>query len=169
MPAHNQGVLTEGDTAPDFELRGVFEDEIGTYRLSDYTDAGEWVVLTFYAFDFNPVCTAGTCSLRDAEFLQFEDDLTILGVSGDGAYSHEQFSKQHNMNYPLLSDTSKRVGEAYGVLHDSYEGMEEIHRRSLFLIDPDRTIRLSVEVDVESADDIDVQPLVENIRKIRGV
>lgn len=160
-------MLSEGDTAPDFELKGFFDGEMETYQLSDYTDAGDWVVLTFYAFDFNPVCTAGNCALRDAEFLQFEEDLAILGVSGDGAYAHQQFSEQHNMNYPLLSDTSKRVGEAYDVIHDSYEGMEAVHQRSLFLIDPDRTVKLAVEVEVESADDIDVRPLVENIRKIR--
>jgi len=161
-------VLEEGDTAPDFELRGFFEGETETYRLSDYTDAGDWVVLTFYAFDFNPVCTAGTCSLRDAEFLQFEEDLAILGVSGDGTYSHERFSEEHRMNYPLLSDTSKRVGEKYGVLLDNYEGMEEIHQRSLFLIDPDRTVRLAISVDVESPEEVELGPLVDSIREIRG-
>ena len=160
-------MIDEGDTPPEFELRGVFEGAAETYRLSDYTDAGEWVVLTFYSFDFNPICTAGTCSLRDAELLQFEDDLAILGVSGDGIYSHEQFAEQHSMNYPLLSDTSKRVGESYGVLHESYEGMAKVHQRSLFLIDPDRTVRLSVSVDVEDPEDIDIKPLVDSIREIR--
>lgn len=161
-------MLAVGDLAPDFELQGVSAGETETYRLSDYTDAGDWVILTFYAFDFNPICTAGTCALRDAEFLQFEEDLAILGVSGDGTYSHEQFAETHGMNYPLLSDTSKSVGEAYDVLHDSYEGMEEVHRRSLFLIDPDRQVRLAVGVDVESADDIDVAPLLDEIREIRN-
>ena len=161
-------MLTEVDTAPDFQLRGVFEGETETYRLSDYTDAGEWVVLTFYAFDFHPICTAGTCSLRDAEFLQFEEDLAILGVSGDGTYSHQQFSEQHGMNYPLLSDTSKQVGEEYGVLLDSYEGMEKVHQRSLFLIDPDRTVRLAIAVDVESPDEVELGPLVDSIREIRS-
>jgi len=161
-------MLREGDTAPDFELRGVQDGEIGTYRLSDFTDAGDWVVMTFYAFDFNPICTAGTCSLRDAEFLQFEDDLAILGISGDGAYAHKQFAEQHNMNYPLLSDTGKTVGEKYGILLDEYEEMERVHRRSLFLVDPSRTVRLAVAVDVESPTDIDIKPLVEQIREIRG-
>jgi len=160
-------VLEEGDTAPDFELRGFSGGSTTTYRLSDYTDAGEWVVLTFYAFDFNPICTAGACSLRDAEFLQFEEDLAILGVSGDGTYAHQQFAEEYGMNYPLLSDTSKRVGEKYDVLLDSYEGMEEVHQRSLFLIDPDRTVRLAISVDVESPDDVELAPLVEKIREIR--
>ena len=161
-------MLQEGETAPDFELRGVEDSEMGSYKLSDYTDAGEWVVLTFYTFDFNPICTAGACSLRDAEFLQFEDDLSILGVSGDGAYAHKQFAQQHNMNYPLLSDTGKTVGEKYGVVLDEYEGMERVHRRCLFLVDPSRTVRLAVAVDVESPADIDIRPLVDQIREIRA-
>jgi peroxiredoxin len=161
-------MLDEGATAPDFELSGYHEGEIAAHRLSDYTDAGQWVVLTFYAFDFNPVCTAGTCSLRDAEFLQFEGDLAILGVSGDSAYAHEQFAEEHNMNYPLLSDTGKTVGEQYGVLLEEYEEMERVHQRSLFLIDPDRTVRLAVGVDTEDPEDIDVQPLVDSIREIRA-
>lgn len=160
-------MLTEGDTAPDFELRGFNDGQTETYRLSDYTSSGNWVVLTFYAFDFHPVCTEGTCSLRDAEFLQFESDLSILGVSGDGTYSHQQFSEQHNMNYPLLSDTSKSVGEQYDVLHDRYEGMERVHKRSVFLIDPDRQLRLAVAVDAESPRDIEVRPLVDSLRDIR--
>lgn len=161
-------MLAEGDIAPDFELRGVYDGEIETYRLSDFTDAGDWVVVTFYAFDFNPICTAGTCSLRDSEFLQFETDLTILGISGDGAYAHKQFAEQHSMNYPLLADTGKTVGEKYGVLLDEYEDMERVHRRSLFLIDPSRTVRLAVAVDIESPNDIDIQPLVDQIREIRA-
>jgi len=81
-------MLSEGDHAPDFSLQGFYDGEIGTYDLSDYTGAGEWVLLSFYAFDFNPICTSGMCSLRDAEFLQFEENLSILGVSGDGPFSH---------------------------------------------------------------------------------
>jgi peroxiredoxin len=161
-------MIGEGDTAPDFQLRGYYDGEIDTYRLSEFTDAGQWVVLTFYAFDFNPVCTAGTCSLRDAEFLQFEEDLAILGVSGDGTYSHKQFAEAHHMNYPLLSDTGKTVGEKYGVLLEEYEEMERVHQRSLFLIDPDRTVRLAVGVDTEDPEDIDIQPLVDSIRQIRA-
>ena len=160
-------MIDQGDTAPDFRLKGYYDGEIDTYRLSDYTDAGQWVVLTFYSFDFNPICTAGACSLRDAEFLQFEDDLSILGVSGDSVYAHKQFAETHHMNYPLLSDTSKTVGETYAVLLPEYEEMERVHQRSLFLIDPDRTVRLAVSVDVEDPDDIDIKPLVDSIREIR--
>lgn len=161
-------MLSEGDHAPDFSLQGFYDGEIGTYDLSDYTGAGEWVLLSFYAFDFNPICTSGMCSLRDAEFLQFEENLSILGVSGDGPFSHQQFAENHNINYPLLADTSREVGEAYDVLLDSPEQSNRIHQRSAFLIDPDQTVRLAVAVDAENPEEISVAPLVEEIRSIRG-
>ena len=109
-------MLDEGTTAPDFELSGTHRGETETYRLSDLTDAGNWVVLTFYAFDFNPICTEGICSLRDTEYFQFEPDMELLGVSGDGVYSHRQFAEQHDINFPLLADTDKRVAEQYDVV-----------------------------------------------------
>ncbi|KAA9396155.1 peroxiredoxin family protein [Haloarcula sp. CBA1130] len=161
-------MITEGEAAPDFSLRGFYEGEFGTHQLSDYTTAGEWVLLTFYAFDFNPVCTSGMCSLRDAEFLQFEDNLTVLGISGDGPYAHRQFAQNHNINYPLLADTSREVGEAYGVLLDDYEESPRIHQRSAFLIDPDQTVQLVVTIDAEDPEEISVGPLVEAIRTVRG-
>lgn len=160
-------MLTDTEAAPDFSLCGFYEGKTDTYRLSDLTDDGDWVLLTFYAFDFNPVCTAGMCSLRDTEFFQFEDGLRVLGVSGDGVYSHQRFAEDHQLNYPLLSDTSKEVGRKYGVVHGEYEGMAEVHRRSAFLIDPSRTVRLSIGIDAESPNDIDVSPLLEAIREIR--
>jgi peroxiredoxin len=161
-------MLSEGDRAPDFSLRGFYDGEMDTYRLSDYTNAGEWVVLGFYAFDFNPVCTSGMCSLRDAEFLQLEDDLAVLGISGDGPYSHHQFAEDHNINYPLLADTGREVGAAYDVLLDSFEGSDRIHQRSAFLVDPDRTVRLAIEIDADDPIEVSAEPLVEAIRSVRG-
>lgn len=64
-------MLQVGETAPDFELRGTQDGDRQRYRLSEFTDDGNWVLLTFYTFDFNPICTEGMCSLRDAEFFEF--------------------------------------------------------------------------------------------------
>ncbi|MDY6819424.1 MAG: peroxiredoxin [Halobacteriales archaeon] len=160
-------MLEEGAQAPDFSLQGTHEGTIDTYRLSDYTDAGQWVLLTFYAFDFNPICTEGMCSLRDTEFFQFESDLGLFGISGDGIYSHQQFADQHDINFPLLSDTSKEVAEQYGVIKADYEGMKRVHQRALFLIDDSRTVRFTAAVDVNSPEEIDLKPVVEAIRRIR--
>lgn len=161
-------MLSEGAHAPEFTLPGVFQGETDTHRLGEYAADGEWVLLAFYAFDFHPICTAGTCALRDTEFLQFEDDLRILGISGDSLYAHEAYADRHGFNYPLLSDTSRTVGRAYDVIVDREEGMADIHRRSVALIDPDRTVRLTADTDADRPQDIEVGPLLEAIREVRS-
>ena len=157
-----------GDTAPDFELRGTREGDHDTYRLTDYTDAGRWVVLTFYSFDFNPICTAGICALRDAEFFDLHDDLAVLGISGDGVHSHERFAEEHGINYPLLSDTGKDVAEQYGVVREEYEGMRRVHQRAAFVVDDARTVRFVTAIDADSPADIDLGPINDVLVDLRG-
>ena len=161
-------ILEVGDTAPDFELRGTRDGDRDIYRLSDYTDAGQWVFLTFYTFDFNPVCTAGMCALRDAEFFELYDDLVALGVSGDGIHSHERFAEQHDINYPLLSDTGKDVAEQYGVIREEYLGMRRVHQRAAFIIDDTRTIRFATAIDADAPDDIALGPINDVLQDLRG-
>ena len=152
-------VLDVDDTAPDFELRGTRDGVQSTYRLSDFTDDGEWVFLMFYTFDFNPICTEGMCAIRDAEFFDLYRNLVPLGVSGDGIYAHERFAEQYDINYPLLSDTAKSVAEQYSVVREEYDGMRQVHQRAVFVVDDTRTVRFATIVDVESPDDIDLSPI----------
>ena len=39
----------------------------------------------------------------------------VLGVSTDSLESHEKFHGKHNLNFPLLSDTTADVAKMYGV------------------------------------------------------
>ena len=39
----------------------------------------------------------------------------VLGVSADSVASHQKFSKKFDFNFPLLSDESKAMIQAYGV------------------------------------------------------
>jgi peroxiredoxin Q/BCP len=161
-------ILGVGDTAPDFELRGTHDGDRDSYRLGDYTDAGQWVFLTFYAFDFNPICTAGMCALRDAEFFALYDDLAVLGVSGDGIHSHERFAEHHDINYPLLSDTAKDVADQYGVVREEYEGMRRVHQRAVFVIDDSRTVRFATTMDAASPEDIELGPINDVLRDLKA-
>lgn len=161
-------VLEAGDTAPDFELRGTMDGTHGTYRLSDYTDDDKWVFLSFYAFDFNPICTEGMCALRDAEFFEIYDDLVALGVSGDGLHAHERFAAEHDINYPLLSDTGKDVGEQYGVVVSDKDGLRKVHQRAAFIIDDTRTVQFATTVDADSPEDIDLTPLSDVLLELRA-
>lgn len=150
-------MLSEGDTAPDFELPGTEGEEIDTYRLRDYTDDGP-VLLSFYPFDFSPGCTREVCGLRDTGWFEFVDDLDILAVSTDGPFSHIEFIDAYNLRFPLLSDTGATVADQYGTVHEEWNGFKRIMQRSTFLIDDDWTIRHVTAMD-DPMEDPDLDPV----------
>jgi thioredoxin-dependent peroxiredoxin len=121
-----------GDTAPDFTLPGTGDG--GDTTLSSFR--GQPVVLVFYPGDNTAVCTTQLKSYT-ADFDEFEGvHAQILAISPQGVDSHCEFSKKHGFRFPLLADTDKKVGEAYGVL-----GPIGFYRRSTFVVDKDGVIR----------------------------
>lgn len=131
-------MITEGDRCPDFELPGTDGEDLELYRLSELAEEGP-VVLTFYLFDFSPACTEELCSIRDLEPFEHVEATTVLGISPDGVFSHREFARRHNVGFRLLSDTDGSVAEEYGVLQEEYKGHRNIPRRSVFVMDSDRT------------------------------
>lgn len=129
--------LQIGDLAPDFTLT----DQDGEARsLSD--EKGNWVLLYFYPKDDTPGCTKQACAIRD-NFPLFEKlGCTVLGISIDGEKSHKKFEEKYELPFILLSDTEKKVVNAYGVwgmkkfMGREYEGT----LRTSFLIDPEGKI-----------------------------
>jgi peroxiredoxin Q/BCP len=120
-----------GDVAPDFTLPGTGGED---YTLSSFR--GQPVVLVFYPGDNTPVCTT-QLKKYTADFDEFEGvDAQILAISPQDVPSHEGFSSKHGFKFPLLADTDKEVGDAYGVL-----GPVGFYRRSVFVVDKDGVIR----------------------------
>lgn len=133
-------VISEGETAPDFEIVGTDGEEFREYRLSDHTTAGA-VVLVFYPFDFSPVCTKELCEIRDAGWLMSTEDVDVFGISRDSCYAHNRFMDEHNLSFPLLSDTTGTISDAYGVAYDEWEFHEGVPKRALITIDDADTVR----------------------------
>jgi peroxiredoxin Q/BCP len=121
-----------GDAAPDFELPGTGDR---SYSLSEYR--GRPVVLVFYPGDNTAVCTTQLNSYSN-EIDQFEGlGAQVLAVSPQSVDSHEKFScKQGGFKFPLLADTGKEVGKAYGIL-----GPLGFYRRSVFVVDGAGVVR----------------------------
>lgn len=129
--------VSVGDPAPDFTLAGTDGTPSGhrDYTLSSYR--GEVVVLAFYPGDNTPVCTRqlNTYSAEIAEFDQV--DARLLAISPQSVESHDGFAdNQGGFAFPLLADTDKAVGRAYGVL-----GPVGFYRRSIFVIDKAGIVR----------------------------
>src|SRR4051794_30021770 len=98
--------------APSFTLSGTGGRD---YSLED--ERGHTVVLVFYPGDNTPVCTVQLRSYT-ADWGHFEGvGATVWAISPQSVKSHEDFScRQGGFAFPLLADTDKTVGEAYGIL-----------------------------------------------------
>lgn len=128
------GKLGAGDRAPEFSLPGVGPAGDGTFALHDY--AGRPVVLAFYPADNSPVCTVQLTSYSNDVSTFGEFGAQVLAVSPQSLDSHRDFAARKRLAFPLLSDSDKKVGEAYGVL-----GPLGFYRRSIFVIDREGIIR----------------------------
>ncbi|HEX8805180.1 MAG TPA: peroxiredoxin [Acidimicrobiales bacterium] len=120
-----------GDPAPDFTLPGTDGTPEGhrDYTLSDHR--GQPVVLVFYPGDNTPVCTR-QLNAYTGDIDEFESlDARILAISPQSVDSHDGFADtQGGFAFPLLADTAKEVGRAYGIL-----GPVGFYRRSIFVVD----------------------------------
>lgn len=99
-----------GDKAP--EILGY--DENGKeVRLSDFK--GKKLVLYFYPKDLTSGCSAEACNLRDNIEALRSEGYAVVGASVDDAQSHQKFIAKHNLPFPLIADTDKKLVEAFGV------------------------------------------------------
>jgi len=129
--------LEAGSMAPDFTLSTDGGGSIGLAGLR-----GRKVVLYFYPKDD----TSG-CTMEAKDFNQLKSDFDacdteIVGVSPDGAASHDKFKKKYGLCFPLAADPDKTMLEAYGVWTEKsmygrkYMGVE----RTTYLIGADGRI-----------------------------
>lgn len=124
--------------APQFTAQAVFDGgEIKDISLSDYK--GKWVVLFFYPLDFTFVCPTELTQFRDKlpEFIKA--DAVVFGVSVDSVHSHKRWLRDDlgSLNYPLISDLTKRIAKDYQVLIED----RGIATRGTFIIDPHQNIQ----------------------------
>ena len=99
-----------GDKVP--EILGY--DENGKeVRLSDFK--GRKLVLYFYPKDLTSGCTAEACNLRDNIESLRDEGYAVVGASVDDAKSHQKFIAKHELPFPLIADTEKKLVETFGV------------------------------------------------------
>jgi len=119
--------------AQDFHL----PDQSGNmHTLSDYR--GKWLLLYFYPKDDTPGCTKEACAFRDTTIDFKNKGIVILGISKDTVESHKKFAEKYHLTFPLLSDTTAAVNQAYGawgkkkIMGKEFEGI----LRNSYLINP---------------------------------
>ena len=135
--------LRLGDTAPDFEQ----DSSEGPIRFHQWL-GDSWGVLFSHPADFTPVCTTElglTAKLKD-EFAR--RNVKVIALSVDPADSHRKWIGDINttqdtvVNFPILADADRKVSELYDLIHPNASTTATV--RSLFVIGPDKKIRLTI-------------------------
>lgn len=139
-------------TAPDFTANST------DGPISFHEWIGEsWCVLFSHPKDFTPVCTTelGVMARMKPEFDR--RDVKIIGLSIDAVEDHVRWSGDiqtavgYAPNYPLIGDPDLSVAKLYDMLPsdagDTAGGrtaMDNATARTLFVIGPDKKIRLTI-------------------------
>jgi len=135
--------LKLGDIAPDFEQ----DSSEGRIKFHEWL-GGKWAVLFSHPADFTPVCTTElgfTAKLKD----EFEKrNVQAIALSVDPVDSHIKWIDDINttqntiVNFPILADADRKVSELYDLIHPN--ASETLTVRSLFVIDPNKKVRLTI-------------------------
>lgn len=135
--------LRLGDIAPDFEA----ETTEGKIRFHDWLGTS-WGVLFSHPKNYTPVCTTelGYTAKLKPEFAK--RNVKAIGLSVDILEDHHGWSKDIEetqgtaLNFPLIADADKKVANLYDMIHPNASDTFTV--RSVFVIDPNKKIRLSL-------------------------
>jgi alkyl hydroperoxide reductase subunit AhpC len=135
--------LRLGDAAPNFKAK-TSEGEIDLYEYL----GNSWGVLFSHPADYTPVCTTElgkTASLKD----EFDKrNVKVIALSVDSVESHKGWIKDINetqgveVNFPIVGDENREIALAYDMIHPNASLTATV--RSLFIIAPDKTIKLMI-------------------------
>jgi thioredoxin-dependent peroxiredoxin len=135
--------LRLGDTAPDFEQIS----NIGPIKFYDFLGDG-WGVLFSHPANFTPVCTTElglTAKLKE----QFAArNVKAIALSVDEIGNHDKWiqdiqqTQAANVEFPILADADRKVSTLYDMIHPNASATLTV--RSLFVIDPNKKVRLTI-------------------------
>ncbi len=135
--------LQLGDEAPNFTA----ETTEGSVNFHEWIGSG-WAVLFSHPKDFTPVCTTelGRLAALKGEF--DKRGVKVLGLSVDPLDDHKRWAgdiketQGHALNFPLIADPERKVANLYGMIHPNAN--DTLTVRSVFVIGPDKKIKLSL-------------------------
>ena len=135
--------LRLGDIAPDFEQ----DSSVGRIKFHEWL-GNSWGVLFSHPADYTPVCTTElglTAKLKD-EFAK--RNVKVIALSVDSVESHKGWINDINetqnttVNFPIIADPDRKVSQLYDMIHPN--ASETFTVRSLFVIDPNKKVRLMI-------------------------
>lgn len=135
--------LRLGDVAPDFTA----ESTAGKINFHEFL-GDSWGVLFSHPADYTPVCTTelGAVAKLREEFAQ--RNVKVIALSVDGLESHKGWigdineTQNTQVNFPIIADEDKKVSALYDMIHPNAN--ESFTVRSVFVIGPDKKIKLTI-------------------------
>jgi peroxiredoxin Q/BCP len=104
--------LEVGDLAPDFSLPA---SDGKTYSFDQFKGK-QAVVIAWYPMAYTRGCTIECKSLAENGHLLKQFDVSYFMASVDSIEKNTAFAESTKADFPLLSDTSKKVAKAFDVL-----------------------------------------------------
>ncbi|MFN3603935.1 MAG: peroxiredoxin [Leptonema sp. (in: bacteria)] len=123
----NPKILQKGDKVPDFSM---LLDNGKTTNFYSFLNKGNTIVLYFYPKDGTSGCTAQAINIKNNLDKLIQKNVVVFGISTDDLLSHQNFKKEHNLNFFLVSDYDKSISKLFNVL--SFFGVSQ---RITFIID----------------------------------
>lgn len=135
--------LRIGETAPDFDI----ETTNGPINFHDFI-GDSWVFFFSHPADFTPVCTTemGRTAQLAEEFAR--RNVKPIGLSTDTVEEHRAWildvndTQNTDLQFPIIADPDKRVAQLYDMIHPGEDDTAAV--RSVFIIDPNKKIRLTM-------------------------
>ena len=132
-----------GDTAPNFQIPTTkgdidFHEWIG----------GSWVFFFSHPADFTPVCTTEMGRTYQLSEQFTKRNTKPIGLSTDTVAEHLRWIEDVNetqktdLLFPIVADPDLKISRLYGMIHPEESETQAV--RSVFIIDPDRKIRLTM-------------------------
>ncbi|MCA0900425.1 MULTISPECIES: peroxiredoxin [Microbulbifer] len=134
--------LEVGSPAPEFSLKA---SDGKTYTLSDFKGK-QAVVIAWYPKAFTKGCTIECKSLAENGDLIRAYDVTYFMASTDDLEDNTKFAEEMKADFPLLSDPTGEVAEAYDVKMP----VLNMAKRVTFYIGKDGNI-LKIDRDIQPA------------------
>jgi|TARA_B100000287_G_scaffold7821_1_gene7713 alkyl hydroperoxide reductase subunit AhpC len=142
-------MLKINEIAPNF-------DAITTNGNIDFHEwiGDSWVILFSHPKDFTPVCTTELGYMASIENEFTIRNCKLIGLSIDSVDDHKLWKKDieevqgTSVNYPLIADEDLKIAKLYNMLPAEEEAgksrtaMTNATVRSVFLIDPEKKIRM---------------------------
>jgi alkyl hydroperoxide reductase subunit AhpC len=132
-----------GQIAPDFEQ----DSSAGKINFHDYLGSS-WGILFSHPKDFTPVCTTELGEVARLAPEWKKRNVKPVGLSVDTGERHDGWAADieetqgQKLNFPVLADHDRKVSNLYGMVHP--EADPSVTVRSVFVIDPNKKVRLTL-------------------------